>query len=196
MPTSPRSRAVYDVTIPVPSRRSRVAAETRHATEQPISGELFVATQDKFLQPHGVGVGDHEGDVRCDGADIGNVIVEAFEFETDRAQESGARGSFCSSRSLDGMAKRRGVGKARFAGNALRQPHAMFDGNIFKNFFRALVRVEKPELQIKNRFAGDTEKKMARLDNTGVNRSEEHTSELQSLAYLVCRLLPEKKHNT
>src|SRR2546425_8135615 len=29
--------------------------------------------------------------------------------------------------------------------------------------------------------------------NTGVWRSEEHTSELQSLAYLVCRLLLEKK---
>src|SRR2546423_10966026 len=27
----------------------------------------------------------------------------------------------------------------------------------------------------------------------GLNRSEEHTSELQSLAYLVCRLLLEKK---
>src|SRR2546425_7178725 len=27
----------------------------------------------------------------------------------------------------------------------------------------------------------------------GINRSEEHTSELQSLAYLVCRLLLEKK---
>src|SRR2546425_12801300 len=35
--------------------------------------------------------------------------------------------------------------------------------------------------------------------STGVARSEEHTSELQSLAYLVCRLLLEKKkvrHNT
>src|SRR2546425_7857351 len=29
-----------------------------------------------------------------------------------------------------------------------------------------------------------------------VGRSEEHTSELQSLAYLVCRLLLEKKKNT
>src|SRR2546423_10125457 len=27
-------------------------------------------------------------------------------------------------------------------------------------------------------------------------RSEEHTSELQSLAYLVCRLLPEQKHES
>src|SRR2546425_3956163 len=30
----------------------------------------------------------------------------------------------------------------------------------------------------------------------GFNRSEEHTSELQSLAYLVCRLLLEKKKKT
>ena len=29
--------------------------------------------------------------------------------------------------------------------------------------------------------------------NVFTNRSEEHTSELQSLAYLVCRLLLEKK---
>src|SRR5205823_10030256 len=31
------------------------------------------------------------------------------------------------------------------------------------------------------------------LASTGLARSEEHTSELQSLAYLVCRLLLEKK---
>src|SRR5205823_6949464 len=31
---------------------------------------------------------------------------------------------------------------------------------------------------------------------SGVSRSEEHTSELQSLAYLVCRLLLEKKKKT
>src|SRR2546425_9032483 len=34
------------------------------------------------------------------------------------------------------------------------------------------------------------------LAGTGTNRSEEHTSELQSLAYLVCRLLLEKKKQT
>src|SRR2546425_9712105 len=32
--------------------------------------------------------------------------------------------------------------------------------------------------------------------STTAGRSEEHTSELQSLAYLVCRLLLEKKKNT
>src|SRR2546425_5370844 len=35
-----------------------------------------------------------------------------------------------------------------------------------------------------------------RLRHEGRERSEEHTSELQSLAYLVCRLLLEKKKKT
>src|SRR3712207_8022574 len=34
------------------------------------------------------------------------------------------------------------------------------------------------------------------LDEPGVSRSEEHTSELQSRQYLVCRLLLEKKEQT
>src|SRR2546425_3792366 len=33
----------------------------------------------------------------------------------------------------------------------------------------------------------------AMVERAGIKRSEEHTSELQSLAYLVCRLLLEKK---
>src|SRR2546423_7768436 len=36
----------------------------------------------------------------------------------------------------------------------------------------------------------------ARADRRRLLRSEEHTSELQSLAYLVCRLLLEKKKKT
>src|SRR5205823_13514272 len=37
---------------------------------------------------------------------------------------------------------------------------------------------------------------IARRCSPNMKRSEEHTSELQSLAYLVCRLLLEKKKNT
>src|SRR2546425_4936369 len=37
---------------------------------------------------------------------------------------------------------------------------------------------------------------LTREDALRLIRSEEHTSELQSLAYLVCRLLLEKKKNT
>src|SRR2546425_8554876 len=37
---------------------------------------------------------------------------------------------------------------------------------------------------------------VARRNDRRLDRSEEHTSELQSLAYLVCRLLLEKKKTT
>src|SRR5687767_15212537 len=39
------------------------------------------------------------------------------------------------------------------------------------------------------------QKELGETDGKGLERSEEHTSELQSLAYLVCRLLLEKKKN-
>src|SRR2546425_9043589 len=42
-----------------------------------------------------------------------------------------------------------------------------------------------------HRRIGDNPGQRVQLDDVG--RSEEHTSELQSLAYLVCRLLLEKK---
>src|ERR1035441_7406439 len=41
------------------------------------------------------------------------------------------------------------------------------------------------------RFTGSG---MLNVDSATTTRSEEHTSELQSLRHLVCRLLPEKKH--
>src|SRR2546425_4888096 len=41
-----------------------------------------------------------------------------------------------------------------------------------------------------------TAAQIARIEPHGKRRSEEHTSELQSLAYLVCRLLLEKKKKT
>src|SRR5205823_13202998 len=42
-------------------------------------------------------------------------------------------------------------------------------------------------------YVNDIGKQMVLLYWAVTNRSEEHTSELQSLAYLVCRLLLEKK---
>src|SRR2546425_4676306 len=44
-------------------------------------------------------------------------------------------------------------------------------------------------------LAGQTDSVMIDVINPATDRSEEHTSELQSLAYLVCRLLLEKKKN-
>src|SRR2546425_8926545 len=55
-----------------------------------------------------------------------------------------------------------------------------------------------PVIQVDKDVLGDTVKLAARLvaqaqRGQTLTRSEEHTSELQSLAYLVCRLLLEKK---
>src|SRR2546425_2960659 len=47
-----------------------------------------------------------------------------------------------------------------------------------------------------NRLAANTLPTLAKAGANYMNRSEEHTSELQSLAYLVCRLLLEKKKKT
>src|SRR2546425_4675386 len=64
---------------------------------------------------------------------------------------------------------------------------------------RGMVNVH-PSLLPELRGAAPVEWAILRgLEQTGVTimqmRSEEHTSELQSLAYLVCRLLLEKKKN-
>src|SRR2546425_6003881 len=48
-------------------------------------------------------------------------------------------------------------------------------------------------IQIKNALSAEQQAKLAVARAQATRRSEEHTSELQSLAYLVCRLLLEKK---
>src|SRR5687767_13289569 len=63
-------------------------------------------------------------------------------------------------------------------------------------FARAVSRpVEELSAVAREIAAGDLSKRPT-LAAPGEIRSEEHTSELQSLAYLVCRLLLEKKKNT
>src|SRR2546425_9559189 len=62
-------------------------------------------------------------------------------------------------------------------------------GAVFENAIIRLVRE-------KHIPAGITSRPFRELETAGMcfsRRSEEHTSELQSLAYLVCRLLLEKK---
>src|SRR5205823_6951156 len=51
----------------------------------------------------------------------------------------------------------------------------------------------RPTMAACDRVPPPSQTQAAILAKAGVQRSEEHTSELQSLAYLVCRLLLEKK---
>src|SRR5687767_15485256 len=68
----------------------------------------------------------------------------------------------------------------------------LFEENV--RYFPALLPIcdEEDPVQVLDR--GDTPS-LAELRLHNGTRSEEHTSELQSLAYLVCRLLLEKKKN-
>src|SRR2546425_8990808 len=60
--------------------------------------------------------------------------------------------------------------------------------------------IERPgildQLLRRRALAGDDLRMVERGNEAEISRSEEHTSELQSLAYLVCRLLLEKKKTT
>src|SRR2546425_4456016 len=71
---------------------------------------------------------------------------------------------------------------------ALWRSHELFDITLFP----------LPPSLFPGRYAGsarpaDASRPSGGRELTGRTRSEEHTSELQSLAYLVCRLLLEKK---
>src|SRR5205823_10294606 len=72
-------------------------------------------------------------------------------------------------------------------------------GNAWFEVVASLVsRVLEPKVA-KIEFKVDVKKRRAQVVVPGLletRRSEEHTSELQSLAYLVCRLLLEKKKNS
>src|SRR2546425_2638021 len=69
----------------------------------------------------------------------------------------------------------------------------------YTTLFRSLALVVHGERGVRRRIAGERRERHGRSARARqidvVKRSEEHTSELQSLAYLVCRLLLEKKKN-
>jgi len=49
-----------------------------------VAGGVGVEAQQGLFDPHGVGVQDGVPDVVAQGAEVGGVVVEAFEFEQDR----------------------------------------------------------------------------------------------------------------
>ena len=79
-------------------------------------------------------VGDDEADVHGDGADVGDVIVDALQFQQDRAHDLRAKGNFDLRRFLDCLAERRAVGEGRIARHALGQKTACGMGTCSKTF--------------------------------------------------------------
>src|SRR2546423_12033718 len=77
------------------------------------------------------------------------------------------------------------------AGRRRRHPHHPADARAREHSADAAL-LERHGRRTTQRSGGELEKSGSTA-TAGIGRSEEHTSELQSLAYLVCRLLLAKK---
>jgi hypothetical protein len=110
--------------VPIPP----YSARTNDAAEQPAAGQLFVQRNDRLAQTRGVRIGDHEADVGGDGADIGDVIVDALQLEQNRPQPPRALRYFNPAGLLHRLAERRTMRKARVAGDALGEVDGAGDG--------------------------------------------------------------------
>jgi len=78
-----------------------------------VAGEQLVHAQHALLEPHGVHVCVANATIGADGADMRDMIVDAFQLEQTVRSARGARRRLDSGSPLDCMAKRRGVCEAR-----------------------------------------------------------------------------------
>src|SRR2546423_4812632 len=72
--------------------------------------------------------------------------------------------------------------------------YVVAEGELLLNRFR-ILKVGNANLEFEEVSSGRRGTALLEEQGAPPSRSEEHTSELQSLAYLVCRLLLEKKHS-
>src|SRR5438445_8934540 len=86
----------------------------------------------------------------------------------------------------------RGEGLACLRGRVVGELVALAFGETFRGLFQHTSR-RLPRLAAVAGALDDLSEPPARLRRVQIIRSEEHTSELQSRQYLVCRLLLEKK---
>src|SRR2546425_6601258 len=93
--------------------------------------------------------------------------------------------------------RRAGLHAAQSAKRTGSRPHVS-DTEVDLAMQEALAPFERAEEGGENPFAVQSALQAVMQRHAGIirDRSEEHTSELQSLAYLVCRLLLEKKKNS
>ena len=104
------------------------AARAGHAAQEAVAGEVLVEAQHAFLEAHGVHVGGDEGDVGANGADVGDVIVKALQFQAKGAKGARARRGVGVGGAFQGVAEGDGMGETGIAGNAFGQPHSMRNG--------------------------------------------------------------------
>src|SRR5271169_6331232 len=102
------------------------------------------------------------------------MIANSFELQKDRSHDQTPQRNFHLSRAFNGLTESCAMGKTRIPGDALREEHGFRYGQLLKELFRALMRIEHAKLQIEDRLARDREIEMAGLDGSCMNRPHRH----------------------
>ena len=150
----------------------RHRARVDGAAQQPVPGHRRVEPQQLFADPLGVRVGEGEADVVGQGAEIGGVVVEPFEFDEQGPQPVRFVGQFDAERVLD----RQAVGERMRGGGVAADPFGEVDraggGPALEEFLEAAVHEPQPRLQAQHRLADDGEPEVAGLDQPGVHGAD------------------------
>src|SRR6266702_3363705 len=138
------------------------------AAEQPVSGGVLVQPQQGFLDAQCVRVDDGVADVVAQGADVADVVVEAFQFQQDRAHPAGFDGYL----QVQGVLNRAGVGQGvadgGVAGDAFGQRQPSVDVAVLEEFLDALMDVPEAGFEFEDGLADDGEPEVAGFDQPGV----------------------------
>ncbi len=167
--------------LPIPAH----TADGDHSAQHAASGQGFAKAQHHLPHTAGMGIGNHESHVVGDGAGIGDVIRNSFQFKQNGAQKLCPRRDLDFRCPLDGLAECSCVREGRIARNAFGQKDRAGDGETLEELLGSLVRVKHTELQVQDRFAGDGEVEVAGLDDAGMNRADRNVKDALAVRWPV-----------
>ena len=144
-----------------------------------------------------MGVDEREGGIVADGADVAEVVGEAFQLAHQRAQIDGARRRLEAKRRFHGAGEGDGVGHRAVARHAAGELRRLVQRGAEHQAVYALVHVAQPLLQAHHGLAVAAEAEVTGLDDAGVHgadrdlvqRRADGREERVSIAGGGCRLL-------
>src|ERR1019366_7479499 len=110
--------------VPAPAH----STDVDHASQQAAASHLLVQSDQRLLEPAGVGIRYDEANIVCNGPDVGDMIADALQVQQDGPHRQTAERHFNIGRTLDGLTESRTVGKTRISRNALRQKNGFVYG--------------------------------------------------------------------
>ena len=149
----------------------RDRARANGAAQQPMPGDGGVEPQQLFPDALSVRVGQPESDVVGQRAQVGDVVVEPFQFDEQGAEPVRIVAQFDAESILDGEAVGNRMRDGGIAADALGQPYRAVGRAALEELFQAPVHEPESSLESQDRFARDGEAEVAWLDQPGVHRA-------------------------